>query len=439
MAMGAPLTKKSDTQGRERLNTTSQRAEKLGVNFVLLLIYLFMEYGRPPNPMKIPMMISIISFLGWVLLPTKKWNTQIVCLMLFLGVMGLGGLIARNSYSAFWITYGMVNILVFICIPLTHFVNSFRKVTLFINTLLAVFLYVGIFAAFSGGVGPAGSWGGQDENYTAAMMTIGMPLAYYSVFLAQKTSRKILFGGMFAIFVAAVVVGFSRGGFVSMVAVFTYLFIMSPKKLRGGFIGVLVVAALLLFASPKYWEEMRTITDTKESTADLRLEIWGIAFRMFLGNPLLGVGPGNFVWNAEDYQSEEQWEKFGRSFAGSIVTHSLYFELLAELGLAGAILFALILYTNYKDLRFVIKQQKELEIDLQNGKVSMSPEERETLLKDLTRAQYYAYALVGSLIGYLSSATFLSMLYFSHFWILTALIVALKEVTSERVKKALIS
>lgn len=434
MAVSTTLQAGSDPQRRGRSNLQTHKKEKLGLIFILYLVYIFMDYGRPPNPMKIPMMISIISFLGWVLLPTKKWNTQIVCFILFLGVMGLGGLImARNSYSAFWITYGAVVKLVFICIPLIHFVNSFRKVTIFINTLLVVFLYIGIFAVFSGGVGPSGSGGGQDENYVASAMTIGMPLAYFSYFLAQKTSRKMLFGGMLAIFIMAVVVGFSRGGFVSMVAVFAYLFVMAPKKVRGGFIGILVVAGLLTFASPAYWKEMKTITDTKEETADLRLETWSIAWRMFLHNPLLGVGPGNFYWNIGDYQSEEQWEKYGRRLA--LVTHSLYFELLSDLGIAGAILFFFIIYTNYKDTRFVIRQKQEQEMHLQSGKISLPPEEQKAFLADLTRAQHYAYALIGSFIGFLSSALFLSMLYFSYFWILTALTVALKEVTVDRIEK----
>ncbi len=435
MAVSTTFKTRSDTQGRVRSNIQTNQKEKLGLIFILYLVYIFMDYGRPPNPMKIPMIISIISFLGWLLLPTKKWNTQIICFILFLGVMGLGGLlVARNGYSAFWVTYGAVVKLVFICIPLIHFVNSFRKVTLFINTLLAVFLYIGIFAVFSGGFGPSGSGGGQDENYVASAMTMGIPLAYFSYFLAQKTSRKILFGAMLAIFIMAVVVGFSRGGFVSMVAVFAYLFVMAPKKLRGGFIVILVIAGLVTFASPEYWEEMKTITDTKEETADLRLETWSIAWRMFLHNPLLGVGPGNFYWNIGDYQSEAQWEKYGRRLA--LVTHSLYFELLSDLGLAGAILFLLIIYNNYKDMRFVIRQKQEQENNLQNGKTSLSPEEQKAFLADLTHAEHYAYALIGSFIGFLSSALFLSMLYFSYFWMLTALTVALKEVTVDRIAKA---
>jgi len=64
---------------------------------------------------------------------------------------------------------------------------------------------------------------------------------------------------------------------------------------------------------PGLLEEMSTISDTTEGTADLRLEVWKIGLRMFAANPVLGVGADNFRWVVGDYQSQEQSEKYGRS------------------------------------------------------------------------------------------------------------------------------
>src|SRR4030095_6880983 len=97
------------------------------------------------------------------------WNPQIICFCLWLGVMLFSVPFAANNFAAFWMTYHLVVIVLFIGIPLIHFVDSIRKVTILINTYVLVFLYVGLFAVFHGGMGPAMNWGGQDENYTSAM------------------------------------------------------------------------------------------------------------------------------------------------------------------------------------------------------------------------------------------------------------------------------
>jgi len=197
-------------------------------------------------------------------------------------------------------------------------------------------------------------------------------------------------------------------------------------------IGALLV---LMVAGPGYWKEMETISDTKEATADLRLEFWTIAWRMFVHNPLMGVGPGNYRWNIGDYQSVEQLEKFGHPLTNSVVVHSTYFEVLSELGLVGSALFVTILFRTFKDLRR-IRSDERLRADAGNagqrepisGNERLSPTDSQQL-------QYYSLAIMGSLVGYLLPAAFVSFTYFSHFWLLIALAVALNEVARETTKK----
>jgi hypothetical protein len=52
-----------------------------------------------------------------------------------------------------------------------------------------------------------------------------------------------------------------------------------------------------------------------------------------------------------------------------------------------------------------------------------------TFLYDLRKAKYYAHAIRGGLLGYLVAGIFLSVFAYPHFWIMTALTVALKETT----------
>jgi O-antigen ligase len=414
--------------GEKAAPTLVRRRAGLGLPFLLLLLYPVFDYGRPPNPLNIPMIISILLFAAWLATPVKKMNLQIVCFVLLLGGMSIGSITAVNYGSAYQAASSLAIILLCICIPLIHFVDSLRKVKIFVNVLIVVFLYVGIWALFSGGNGPAGSAGAQDENYTSAMMCMAIPLAYFSIPSTNRRGVKLFYIVALGVYLAAVVLSGSRGGFLGLIGVAMFCVFFSPRRkqaLAALVVGVFVVLAV---AGPKYWEEMGTITDTKEDTADTRLELWTIAWRMFAHNPVFGVGPGNFRWNAGTYQSAEQFEKFGRDLTYSILVHSTYFEMLSELGLVGVALFATILIRTLKDLRRI--RSRAGVRDARGKEVRRSPERdvKGQLADDSQQLRYYSLAITGSLVGYLVPAAFVSFTYFSHFWLVAALAVALNEI-----------
>jgi hypothetical protein len=392
---------------------SADREDRLGFFFPLLLAYPLFEYGRPENPLGIPMILSSLLLLGWLAQGNKRWYPQIWYFFALIALTCVGTLLAVNTYSAFWHTYGLTVTLLGTCVPLMYFATSLRKITFFIYALLAAFVYAALYAITHKGFGP----GWQDENYVGVLMSMAFPFAYFSIFIAERVFSRVVFAVAAGLFVAAVVVSFSRGGFLGMAVVLLYCVIRSPKRWPLLLVGPVLAIAIAAFATPQYWSEMETITDPGEKTAELRLDLWKIAFWMFEANPLTGVGPGNYVWNVGDFQSSEQFARYHRSLAASAVTHSLYFELLAELGLVGTILFVATLYRNHRDLRFVDRETRE------------EPEGASASARDVRRARYYERALAGSFVGVLACGATVSILYYSHLWILTAMVVALKEST----------
>src|SRR5439155_18865614 len=128
-----------------------------------------------------------------------------------------------------------------------------------------------------------------------------------------------------------------------------------------------------------------------------------------------------------EFQSTDQYVKFGHSLEANFVAHSLYLEPIAHLGLAGAILFLVILYQYYKDLKLVKQVIKRARDRLDRG-IGVLPDEQKALyLEELGRADSYRNALTGSLIGCLVTSAFLSTLYYSYSWFLTPMIVALRQ------------
>jgi len=199
-----------------------------------------------------------------------------------------------------------------------------------------------------------------------------------------------------------------------------------PRKGMAVLAAIFIVCLLVVVAGESYWTEMSTITDTSEGTADMRLELWKIALNEFLAYPLTGVGAGNFKWRLAEFQSPEQVEKFGRLL--SYETHSTFFQLLAELGLAGCIVFGMILFYTYRNYQQIDKLSSRYLLAAQS---SLNPQAED----DLRWIQAYGWGLMGGFLGYLASVMFISSLYYSHTWIPGAMMIALYLITAERIKR----
>ncbi len=163
----------------------------------------------------------------------------------------------------------------------------------------------------------------------------------------------------------------------------------------------------------------RTIARWRSGTAGQRMFTWGIGWEMFLANPVLGVGQANFPWTSGEYMGGRTWQT--KSLSGR-QAHSLYFTLLPELGLVGVMIFGSMVYFNYRDTR--IKQLT------QHTLLGSREAFRKGIDSQLSLAALHGNAILGGMIGYLATSTFISTLYYPTFWIMMALAVALRNTTN---------
>ena len=185
----------------------------------------------------------------------------------------------------------------------------------------------------------------------------------------------------------------------------------------------------MIFAPDKYWNEIESIGDRKDATADHRIELWKIATRMYLDNPVLGVGPGNFRWRIGDYQTQEQIDHFGRSLAGSAIVHSTYFEVLSETGTVGLVSFLSMIGLTFRDLR---RASKRCDRALASRRLPLPA----SVKRNLEWARAYALAFQGGLLGFLTSSAFVSTTYFSTIWMMCASSVAIRYIVAGELESA---
>lgn len=377
---------------------------KIGALLLLLLVWLFFELGRPAHPFGIPLVISVVSLVAWIFTRQKQWGRQTPMWLVLLAVMGLGIGFAPNTYAAFMATRNMGVLFICICLPLQAHVNSVRRVRVWIYGFLVIAAYVGGWAAFHGGFGPGGA-GNYDENYVATLMGMAVGIAYFSFLAEKRLAVKALLIVAMVTFVAAMANAQdpSRGGFIALCVVGIYCVGRSPRKAMGFGLLALLGLALLAIAGPAYWAEIDTSTDYKDGTGDIRLEVWKCGLRMWKAHPFFGVGAGNFTWVIGDYQSPEQFAKFGHSLGGAIVAHSMFVEMLAELGSVGAIALIVLLWYTWTDLRSVR--------DAASASVAKD---------DIAQIRLYADGMRAGLLAVLVNGIFLSIFYYSYVWLLLA-------------------
>lgn len=402
-----------------------QHEPKLG--FYLVMLAMLFEFGRPQDifpPLKVIPIPSLLdaSILIAVLASGKSTfsNLQTKLWMGLLAFMAIWVPFANNNFWAF-MTLKEMTLYFFFYLGIVTFVNTTSRMHKVILMWLGVHAVLGVNGILHHGQG-VGGWLG-DENDFGMEMNVAVPVAFFMYQAATNQRSKLLYMVLLGLFVMSVVATSSRGAFLGLLAVGTYCWLYSPRKILSLILGVCLVGLVLITAPQEYWDRISSITDdsTMETgTAGQRMFTWGIGWEIFTANPIFGIGQGNFPWTIGEYMGGRTWQT--KSLAGR-QAHSLYFTLMPELGLVGIIIFGTMIVLNYRDTR--VRQYFSIRRPLMRQQLENEPEND----PEFTRAALFGNAILGGLIGYLITSAFISTLYYPTFWILMGLAVALRNTT----------
>ena len=225
-----------------------------------------------------------------------------------------------------------------------------QQVILLLKLFLFQFLWFGIQGLPTAGV-PWHQNLSNDDSF-GPFMTIGLGFAYYVAMGTTITKYRYLGFLMCLIGIAGTILSFARGAVIGLCVVLAILAIRTPRKLAFlGYGALLAVTGLVVimvaFPNGEFWDEMATITEEGASggTGLQRWVMWQAAWELFLTNPILGVGPGNFGPTATEYFTERGVTNMGSTFDTPdkmymMALHNDYVQVLVEQGLVG--LFALV-------------------------------------------------------------------------------------------------
>ena len=139
----------------------------------------------------------------------------------------------------------------------------------------------------------------------------------------------------------------SRGVFLGLSVFVVIAFFGQRRRVRLALRLAVVAAILVSIAPSSVWTRLQTLrsaTDTstldqvdgQEGSARQRYEIWRVAFKIIGDQPITGVGLGAYKPTHEQYAEDGE---FNPTAQGARDTHSLYFNVLAETGFPGLLLY----------------------------------------------------------------------------------------------------
>jgi O-antigen ligase len=176
-------------------------------------------------------------------------------------------------------------------------------------------------------------------------------ISFYVVLFGKTTWVRVTLMAAGALLLYSLLLTAARSGIIAVAVGTAYLLFKARKRLP--ILPLLAVALLvtaLVQASPGEWRDrMRRMFVAARQDAPImwRYESSKVAFRLFLREPLIGLGPGNFT---EDYMSPEF--RFDRRERPLSTVGNAYVRVLNETGILGFICFAAIVVLSLRDLRF---------------------------------------------------------------------------------------
>jgi O-antigen ligase len=243
---------------------------------------------------------------------------------------------------------------------------------------------------------------GGGANYIAMILAMTLPFLYMRI-LNGRGWERFLAISLAPLYVVGIVLTGSRGGFLSLGAV---AMVMLFKSNRKGLGAAVLCAMLLLFVvvvpaeSIARFKQGVGVEGERDRSAEGRIRLWVAAVEMFVEYPLLGVGLDNYQHLSPKYVGVYAGKGEHKYIPGvkgrGFVTHSTWFQMLAEGGILLSIPFFLMFPMAWSTLRKVARS-------------GLSPPAGPVLREQ-------ALVLEGAFVGFVVSSTFGSHFKIDFMW-----------------------
>jgi probable O-glycosylation ligase (exosortase A-associated) len=343
--------------------------------FTGVLMYYWLDYLPPDTVYSnsllsgyLSFVIGALSFAVWLLREKKTppWpvlvTSLMIALLLWVNVTSFYALVPSEATFEWRRTVKVIGFAILTAQMLSTRARLEAFVWIFVLTTIYFAVPGAIKVIVSGGGGgigtgevvvgsEAGFFG--DRVIFSVVLGMALPLALYlgrqATLLPARLLRWVKPGmlGTAACCLIALIGTFSRTGLITGGATLLMLGIRSRRKLRGVLVVALAALALFLIAPENWFARMDTIVHYQnDKSAVDRIDAWKWAWQFTLAHPIFGGGFGVFVLDAGHISGRSGW----------LEAHNIFFQIMAEHGFVGLLLFCLLIVAVYHSCAVVQKR-----------------------------------------------------------------------------------
>jgi len=417
-------------------NVPAAKSASSGVAFGGLFLFTMMLYIRPNDLVpgafetfqivKIVAIFTILAYIGsqmsrgnrltvWPL--EMKMLAVILLLAIAFTPLAVSPQTSIDTLSDSFFKVVTIFVLMLNLIDTRARLRSFMKLLIFCGVFVAASAVLNYFRGAtalnnSGELVRIAGYGTFFSNPNELAMTVNLIMPFAVVFgLTSRGIKRLAFFLMAALLAFAVVVSFSRGGFLGLVAIGGVLMWKAGrgKRLVTILAGLLIAGAFVVSMPSGYGDRIFTIlhnSEDKTNSAQERQQLLARGLDVIVHHPIIGVGVGNY----------------GIYSIRQLVAHNSYIEVAAELGLAGFAAYLVLIFAPLRKLKLI-------ERDLYARRAAWSPTERETY--------YISVGLQAVIISYAVCSFFQSAEYSWYLYYLVAYTASLRRIhASEALSRA---
>lgn len=277
-------------------------------------------------------------------------RTTIILLLLGLQVL-LSATFAYDKLPRNWEACGNLMKTLLFCLVMPSIVTTRKRVYCMVIMIALGLSFHGMLDGLkfivSGGSHNATGVKFGDNNYYAMVLATVIPFLYYLGRYSEAKLARVGIYSILALTVLAIIATKSRGGLLCLVAIGLWIVLNGNKKIAGIFTLVAVATMIMALAPASWFERMNTMKNAGEDNSFMvRVAVWKKSTAIALENPLLGGG-------LFAVQAPVLYEKFKNSQglmgfidtpeAGLFAAHSIYFQVLGDLGFIGLLIYMVLL------------------------------------------------------------------------------------------------
>jgi putative inorganic carbon (HCO3(-)) transporter len=397
----------------------SARRKPLAGAYVSLLLFMVIYCARPedwiPGLSVIPIakIVGVLALLALIFSLKQIRSTlprEVIYLILLVGQLFLAAAMSpvwRGGAVQSALNFAKVLIIITVMSVVVNTASRLRRLIFIQAASVAVIAAVAVWKGHLLLGRLEGTFGAyySDPNDLALAIIISLPLCLALLFLSRGAIPRVAWALAILVMLYTIFSTGSRGGFVALIvtaAVFLWEFAIQGRRRYLFALTVLASVILWQFSAGVLVGRLKGTLNAADDTAaayassQARQQLFWRSVEVTKAHPLFGVGPGNFD------QVSGQWR----------TTHNSFTLMSSEGGLPALVLYALILFCGFKNLRATKR-----------------------LARRHTESRLLAGALLASLAGYTVGSVFLSVAYAFFPYILVAYTTAILAIALKSSRK----